>query len=43
MSHVYPLRPYMGRCSHGDLSNGSPDGVAESIENWLLEIRGVRR
>lgn len=40
---MHPLRLYMGGYSHGDLGNGSPDGVVESVESWLLEIRSVKR
>ena len=43
MSQVCPVYPYMGRYSHGNLSNGSPDGMAESVENRLLGTRTIRR
>lgn len=29
--------------SHGDLGNGGPDGVGESVDGWLLKRRIIRR
>jgi len=35
--------PQMGRYSHGNLSNGSPDGVVESVYSWLAGGGIIRR
>ena len=33
----------LGGCLHGDFGNGTPDGVGESVESWLLGRTVIRR